>query len=61
VSCLRHRSPRLQVKGKEFGKPRLAWHWSMIAVAAVLTFATSIAGLRYIISDSIRYHEFADL
>lgn len=51
----------LKVKGKEFGKPRLAWHWSMIAVAAVLTFATSIAGLRYIISDSIRYHEFADL
>ncbi|KAG0566231.1 hypothetical protein KC19_7G047800 [Ceratodon purpureus] len=51
----------LKVKGKEFGKRRQAWHWSMIVVAILLTFATSIAGLRYIISDSIRYHEFADL
>ncbi|KAG0607311.1 hypothetical protein M758_8G018700 [Ceratodon purpureus] len=51
----------IKVKGKNFGKHRLAWHWSIVIVSAVLTVATSVAGLRFIIVDSINYHAFANI
>ena len=59
--CYVYSSCRLQVKGKDFGKGRLAWHWSMVVIGFLLTIATSIAGMRYIILDGVNYHAFADL
>lgn len=51
----------LQVKGKGFSKWRLAWHWFIVVLSGVLTVATCIAAVRYIISDSVSYHAFADI
>lgn len=51
----------MQVKGKNFGTRQLAWHWSIVIVSAALTVGTTAAGINYIISDSIRYHAFADI
>ena len=54
-------SDAVQVKGKNFGTRQLAWHWSIVIVSAALTLGTTAAGINYIISDSIRYHVFADI
>lgn len=51
----------VQVKGKEFGVRRLTWHWGVVVISAFLTVATAISGFRYIISDSVYYHAFADI
>ncbi|KAH9541725.1 hypothetical protein CY35_14G080600 [Sphagnum magellanicum] len=51
----------LKVKGKGFSKWRLAWHWFIVVLSGVLTVATCIAAVRYIISDSLFYHAFADI
>jgi hypothetical protein len=51
----------LQVKGKGFSTWRLTWHWCIVVLSGVLTVATCAAAVRYIISDSIYYHAFADL
>jgi hypothetical protein len=51
----------LKVKGKGFSTWRLTWHWCIVVLSGVLTVATCAAAVRYIISDSIYYHAFADL
>lgn len=51
----------IKVKGKSFGKKRLAWHWGIVIISTALTLMTAAAGLRFIIVDSINYHAFANI
>lgn len=51
----------LKVKGENFGKLRLAWHWGLVIISALLTVGTVIAGVRFIVIDCVNYHAFANI
>jgi hypothetical protein len=51
----------LKIKGKTARTEKKVWHWINIVVSFLLTIATTISALRFIINNVQKYQFFADV
>jgi len=51
----------MKIKGKTARTEKKVWHWINIVVSFLLTIATTISALRFIINNVQKYQFFADV
>jgi hypothetical protein len=51
---------QIKLKGKTARTEKKAWHWINIVFSFLLTIATTISALRFIIKNIQKYQFFAD-